>query len=69
MCWALLNRGGNNPLSANALTQGSGFAGVNGIFRLRRDGTNERGLAIATIRNNQMVILEPAALAPRGAGF
>jgi ABC-type branched-subunit amino acid transport system substrate-binding protein len=66
---ALLNRGGNNPLSANALTQGSGFAGVNGIFRLRRDGTNERGLAIATIRNNQMVILEPAPRSFRGAGF
>ncbi len=66
---ALINRGGSNPLSANALTQGSGFAGVNGIFRLRRDGTNERGLAIATIRNNQMVILEPAPRSFRGAGF
>ncbi len=66
---ALLKRGGSNPLSAGALTQGSGFVGVNGNFRLRRDGTNERGLAVATIQNNQITILDPAPRGFGGAGF
>lgn len=66
---ALIKRGGNDPLSATALTQGSGFVGVNGIFRLRPDGSNERGLAIATIQNNQMTVLEPAPRSFAGAGF
>lgn len=66
---ALIKRGGAAPLSATALTQGSGFVGVNGIFRLRPDGSNERGLAIATIQNNQMTILDPAPRSFAGAGF
>ncbi len=66
---ALVKRGGAGPLSAQALTQGSGFVGVNGIFRLRPDGTNERGLAIATIQNNQMSIIDPAPRSFAGAGF
>ncbi|MEP4552609.1 MAG: penicillin-binding protein activator, partial [Tateyamaria sp.] len=45
--------------------QGSGFQGATGIFRLRADGTNERGLAVATVRNNQVNIISPA---PRGFG-
>ncbi len=66
---ALARKGGPNALSASALTQGSGFAGVNGVFRLRPDGTNERGLAVAQIRDNQVVILDPAPRSFGGAGF
>lgn len=65
---ALMKRG-NAPFSAAALSQGSGFVGVNGIFRLRPDGTNERGLAIATIQNNQISIIDPAPRSFGGAGF
>ncbi|WP_151717715.1 penicillin-binding protein activator [Gemmobacter serpentinus] len=65
---ALMKRG-NAPLSTASLTQGSGFVGVNGIFRLRPDGTNERGLAVATIQNNQLSILDPAPRSFSGAGF
>ena len=57
---ALLSTGRPDALSRAALTQGSGFAGVNGIFRLLPDGTNRRGLAVAAIRNNAVVILDPA---------
>jgi ABC-type branched-subunit amino acid transport system substrate-binding protein len=64
---ALARRGGR--LDAGALTQGSGFVGVNGIFRLRPDGTNERGLAIAQIRNSQVVVIDPAPRSFSGAGF
>ena len=62
---ALVKSGRSDALSTAALTQGSGFVGVNGIFRLRADGTNERGLAVAEIRNGQMVVVSPA---PRSFG-
>lgn len=58
-----------NALTTAALTQGAGFRGANGIFRLRADGTNERGLAVATVRGNQVVLLEGAPQAFGGAGF
>ena len=64
---ALAKRG--TPLTSQALTQGSGFVGVNGIFRLRGDGSNERGLAVAQIRNNQVVIIDAAPRSFGGAGF
>ena len=66
---ALVKNGQANALTGAALTQGAGFVGVNGIFRLRGDGTNERGLAIAQIQNNQVVVIEPAPRSFAGAGF
>ncbi|MEZ7813961.1 MAG: penicillin-binding protein activator [Paracoccaceae bacterium] len=51
---------GTNSLSTAALTQTSGFVGVNGIFRLLKDGTNERGLAIAEIQNKVVNVIDPA---------
>ncbi|MGA0540009.1 penicillin-binding protein activator [Neotabrizicola sp. VNH66] len=56
-------------LSAGALTQSAGFVGVSGIFRLRTDGTNDRGLAVAEIRNNQVVVIDPAPRSFSGAGL
>ena len=64
---ALAGRGGG--LSTAELTQGSGFAGVTGVFRLLPDGSNERGLAVAEIRNNQVVVIDPAPRSFGGAGF
>ena len=66
---ALVSRGNANALSRSALTQGSGFQGASGIFRLRGDGTNERGLAIATVRNNRVAIISPAPASFGGTGF
>ena len=66
---ALVKNGQANALTGAALTQGAGFVGVSGIFRLRGDGTNERGLAIAQIQNNQVVVIEPAPRSFAGAGF
>ena len=62
---ALMKKAGPGPLSKQALTQGAGFVGVNGIFRLRSDGTNERGLAIAQIQGGRAVVVDPA---PRSFG-
>lgn len=42
------------------LTASSGFAGANGVFRLRADGTIERAMAIAEIQDNQVTIIDPA---------
>lgn len=66
---ALVQSGRPNALSGAALTQGAGFQGTGGIFRLRPDGTNERGLAVATIRNRQVVVIDPAPRAFGGAGL
>ena len=59
---------GQSALDRRALTAPQGFQGTSGIFRLLNDGTNERGLAVAEIRNGQVVILSPAPSAFGGAG-
>ena len=41
------------------LTRASGFAGVDGLFRLLPDGTSERGLAILEVRDYGPQLLEP----------
>ena len=66
---ALARAGRSDALTAAALTQPSGFVGVGGIFRLLADGTNERGLAIAEIRNNQVHVIDPAPRSFGAAGF
>ncbi|WP_417271422.1 penicillin-binding protein activator [Celeribacter sp.] len=66
---ALVKSGDANALTAQALTRSSGFAGVNGVFRLLPNGTNERGLSIATIQNNQVVEIDPAPRAFGGFGL
>jgi ABC-type branched-subunit amino acid transport system substrate-binding protein len=52
-----------------SLTQGAGFVGVNGVFRLLADGTNERGLAVAQIQDGAVVTIDPAPRSFAGAGF
>ncbi|GGH49748.1 ABC transporter substrate-binding protein [Frigidibacter albus] len=66
---ALVKAGKADALTTSALTQGSGFVGVSGIFRLRSDGTNERGLAVGQVRNNQVYVIDPAPRSFGGAGF
>lgn len=66
---ALVKKGQSDALTGAALTQGAGFAGVNGVFRLRSDGQNERGLAVAQITNGQAIIVDPAPRGFGGAGF
>lgn len=56
-------------LGRDGLTQSAGFKGVNGVFRLRSDGTNERSLAVATIADEEVEILSPAPQSFGGAGF
>jgi ABC-type branched-subunit amino acid transport system substrate-binding protein len=42
------------------LTRSSGFAGIDGLFRLLPDGTCERGLAILEVHEGGPVVIDPA---------
>jgi hypothetical protein len=66
---ALVRQGKSDALTAGALTQPSGFAGVNGVFRLNANGTNERALAVAAIKDNQVIVIDPAPRRFGGAGL
>jgi len=66
---ALVEAGNRQALTSGALTQSAGFQGVGGAFRLRPNGTNERALSIAMVRDKQVVIIDPAPTKFSGAGF
>lgn len=66
---ALVATGNPDALTKAALTTPQGFQGTNGVFRLLPNGLNERGLAIATLQESQVVILEPAPRSFGSAGF
>ena len=46
---ALVKTQGPQRFSEQVLTNPSGFAGIDGVFRFRADGTNERGLAVLRV--------------------
>jgi ABC-type branched-subunit amino acid transport system substrate-binding protein len=46
---ALVKTQGPQRFSEPVLTNPSGFAGIDGLFRFRSDGTNERGLAVYSV--------------------
>jgi len=47
------------------LSSASGFAGIDGLFRFRADGTNERGLAVMQVSPTGGQIINPP---PRAFG-
>lgn len=56
---ALTKRHPNGPFPQHALTQGGGFTGLDGLFRLRPDGTVERGLAVLEVHAQGFRVLDP----------
>jgi ABC-type branched-subunit amino acid transport system substrate-binding protein len=66
---AIAKQGGAGALTATGLTQSAGFVGVGGIFRLRPDGTTDRGLAVAQIQNGALVVIDRAPSNFGGVGF
>lgn len=58
---ALARTPGAARFSNETLTTPSGFAGIDGLFRFRADGTNERGLAVMRVGTNgaQAVVGSP----------
>lgn len=57
------------PVTRENLTQASGFVGVNGVFRLMSDGTNQRGLAVAQVQGGQIVVIEGAPVSFAAEAF
>jgi len=62
---AALAKQGGQHYSADVLTNPSGFAGIDGLFRFRPDGTNERGLAVMRVASGGGA---PVAGSPKSFG-
>jgi len=62
---ALVKSRGPDHFSPEVLTSGAGFSGIDGVFRFRPDGTNERGLCVqrTTPAGSQVVSPAPRAFA------
>jgi hypothetical protein len=67
---ALVKTQGPARFSPEVLTNPSGFTGIDGLFRFRADGTNERGLAVlkVTPRGAQTISPPPRSFGPSPAG-
>jgi branched-chain amino acid transport system substrate-binding protein len=57
---ALVKTQGPQRFSQETLTNPSGFSGVDGIFRFRADGTNQRGLAVLRVQPGGPQVVSPA---------
>ncbi|HKM87049.1 MAG TPA: penicillin-binding protein activator [Xanthobacteraceae bacterium] len=57
---ALAKTQGPQRFSAEVLTNPSGFSGIDGLFRFRPDGTNERGLAVMRVTPSGAQVVSPA---------
>jgi branched-chain amino acid transport system substrate-binding protein len=58
---ALVKTQGANRFSPEVLTNPSGFAGIDGVFRFRPDGTNQRGLAVLRVTPSGGQVVSPAS--------
>ena len=58
---AALSRQGQGGFSEQMLTNSSGFAGIDGVFRFRPDGTNERSLAVMRVTAQGGQVISPAS--------
>jgi ABC-type branched-subunit amino acid transport system substrate-binding protein len=57
---AVLGKQRPADFSQAALTQSAGFAGIDGIFRLKPDGTTERGFAVMEVTRTGARTIDPA---------
>jgi ABC-type branched-subunit amino acid transport system substrate-binding protein len=62
---ALARTQGGQRFQSDVLLNPSGFAGIDGLFRFRADGTNERGLAVMRVGPSGA---EPVAGSPKSFG-
>ena len=62
---ALARTQGGQRFSAEVLTNPSGFAGIDGLFRFRPEGTNERGLAVMKVSTGGG---QPVSSSPKSFG-
>jgi ABC-type branched-subunit amino acid transport system substrate-binding protein len=64
----LVKANGPHHFTEEIFTNPSGFAGVDGIFRFRPDGTNQRGLAVLRVTSSGGQVISPAPKAFSGSG-
>ncbi len=57
---ALVKTQGPQRFSEQVLTNASGFSGVEGIFRFRSEGTNDRGLSVVRVTPSGPQVVSPA---------
>jgi len=57
---ALVKTQGTQRFTDQVLTNTSGFAGIDGVFRFRPDGTNDRGLAVLKVAPGGSQVVSPA---------
>lgn len=62
---ALTRTQGDQRFSEAVLTNTSGFAGADGVFRFNRDGSNDRGYAVYEVRDGRAATI---AAAPQALG-
>ena len=62
---ALVKTQGPQRFSEQVLTSASGFAGIDGLFRFRNDGPNERGLSVMRVGPTGGQVISPP---PRAFG-
>jgi ABC-type branched-subunit amino acid transport system substrate-binding protein len=62
---ALARTQGGQRFTSDVLLNPSGFAGIDGLFRFRPDGTNERGLAVMRVATGGS---QPVAGSPKSFG-
>jgi branched-chain amino acid transport system substrate-binding protein len=65
---ALVKTQGAARFSEEILTNASGFAGIDGVFRFRPDGTNQRGLAVMRVTTSGPQVIAPAPKAFSASG-
>ncbi len=65
---ALTRTQGSQRFDELVLTNPSGFAGADGVFRFTPTGENERGLAVLEIRDGSAITISPAPRALGGGG-
>jgi ABC-type branched-subunit amino acid transport system substrate-binding protein len=66
---ALVKKEGPQPFSQAVLTNASGFAGIDGLFRFLPDGTNQRGLAVIRVTTTGTQTISPPPRSFSGSGI
>lgn len=66
---ALIKTQGAQRFSDDVLTNASGFTGIDGLFRFRPDGTNQRGLAVLRVSPTGGQVISPSPKSFPGSGI
>jgi branched-chain amino acid transport system substrate-binding protein len=66
---ALVKTQGQQRFSTDMLTNPSGYTGIDGVFRFRGDGSNQRGLAVMKVTQSGAQVVSPAPRSFNGSAI